>query len=136
MDDMIREASRGTGKKRLDIYKDFLTPTTADNRDDYYGPIRPTIGPELSVANIERQDVMSYIKTINCIQEMYANGQEDIALLQMTTMTAECKLSMSIDGLVVENIFSNKIEYAQKQELHEYQHPVKKPGFFGPKGGQ
>jgi len=121
-------------KKRLDQYKSFLIATQADDQNTFYGPIRPLIGPELSVANLEREDLLSFIKTEYCAQEMFANGQDDLGLLIMTTMTAELKLSMSKDGLVVGNIFSDKIEYSQTQEVHEYQHPVeKKRGFFGGK---
>jgi len=128
-------------KKRLDQYKSFLNPTLADDQNEYYGPIRPLIGPELSVAYLdEREDMMSYIRTEYCIQDMFANGQDDLGLLLMTTMTAELKLTMSRDGLVVDNIFSNKMEYTQTQNLHEYQHaPEKKFSLFGrrkPEGGQ
>lgn len=129
-------------KKRLDQYKSFLDPTLADDQIEYYGPIRPLIGPELSVANIEREDTLSFLKTEYTTQEMFANGQDDLGLLLMTTMTAELKLTMSRDGLVVDNIFSNKMEYTQTQNVHEYQHMAerKRRGIFGgrnppPEGG-
>lgn len=119
-------------KKRLDQYKNFLNPTLADDQTEYYGPIRPLIGPELSVANIEREDTGSFLKAEYVVQEMFANGQDDIALLLMTTMTAELKLTMSRDGMVLDNIFSNKMEYSQNQNVHEYQHlPERKKGLFG-----
>lgn len=117
-------------KKRLDQYKSFLNPTLADDQNEYYGPIRPLIGPELSVANLEREDMLSYLKTEYAVQEMFANGQDDLGLLMMTTMTAELKLSMSRDGLVIDNIFSNKMEYTQTQNLHEYQHQPERRGLF------
>lgn len=124
-------------KKRLDQYKNFLDPTLADDQVEYYGPIRPLIGPELSVANLEREDILSYLRQEYTIQELFANGQDDLGLLMMTTMTAELKLSMSKDGMVVENIFSNKMEYSQTQTLHEYQHPAeKKRRFFGRDKGE
>jgi len=125
-------------KKRLDQYKSFLSPTLADDQDDYYGPIRPLIGPELSVAYLEREDMLSYLLQIKTAQEMFANGQDDLGLLVMTTMTSELKLSMSREGLVVDNIFSNKMEYTQTQNLHEYQHPANvKQGLLSrkPRGG-
>lgn len=119
-------------KKRLDQYKNFLQPTVADDQVEYYGPIRPLIGPELSVANIEREDTLSYLKAEYAVQEMFANGQDDLALLLMTTFTAELKLTMSCDAKVLDNIFSNKMEYSQTQNVHEYQHmPEKKKGLFG-----
>jgi len=136
-DGQKRSFEENIQKKRLDQYKRFLDPTLADHQTEYYGPIRPLIGPELSVANLEREDNISYLRIINSVQEMFANGQDDLALLQMTTMTAELKLSMSHAGLVVGNIFSNKMEYTQTQTLHEYQHqPERKPGLFSraPKG--
>lgn len=130
-DNSKRMFEENVQKKRLDQYKRFLDPTLADDQLEYYGPIRPLIGPELSVAFLEREDNISYLRIINSVQEMFANGQDDLGLLQMTTMTAELKLSMSHAGLVVGNIFSNKMEYTQTQTLHEYQHPVeKKRGLF------
>ena len=122
-------------KKRLDQYKNFLSPTLADDQDEYSGPIRPLIGPELSVAQLEREDLLSYLLQVKTAQEMFANGQDDLGLLVMTTMTSELKLSMSRDGLVVDNIFSNRMEYSQTQTLHEYQHPMehKRGGLFGRK---
>ena len=112
--------------KRLDQYKIFLDPTIAKNQDDFYAPILPLIGPELSVANIEREDIMSYLRMIYCVQEMFANGQDDLALMMETTFTSELKLSMSQEGLVVSNIFSNKMEYSQTQEVHSYEHPAER----------
>ena len=110
--------------KRLDQYKIFLDPSKAKNQEDFYAPILPLIGPELSVANIDREDILSYIKQIYCVQEMFANGQDDLALMMMTTLTGELKLTMSKEGLVVGNIFSNKLEYSQTQNVHEYTHPT------------
>lgn len=119
-------------RKRLDQYKSFLSPTLADNQTEYYGNIRPLVGAELSVANIEREDTISYIRAEYIIQELFSNGQDDLALLLMTTMTAELKLTMSHHARVLDNIFSNKMEYTQTQNVHEYQHPMeKKKGLFG-----
>jgi len=130
--DPEKASSLAYQKKRLDQYKNFLNPTLADDQDDYYGPIRPLIGPELSVAVLEKEDILSYLLQVKTAQEMFANGQDDLGLLIMTTMTSELKLSMSRDGLVVDNIFSNKIEYSQSQTLHEYQHNAEqKRGLFG-----
>ena len=131
MDEPSNLSRQLSEKKRLDQYKNFLNPTLADHQDDYYGPIRPLIGPELSVAYLEREDVLSYVRTEYATQEMFANGQDDLGLLLMTTMIAELKLSMSVDGKVVDNIFSNKMEYSQTQTLHEYQHLPEKKKTFG-----
>ena len=120
--------------KRLDQFKRFFKPTLADNQEDFYGPIRPIIGSELSVANIEKEDMLSFIKLGYGIQEMFANGQDDLGLMLMTSMTGELKLSMSKDGLVVENIFSNKMEYTTTENVHQYQHlQERKKRFGGPK---
>lgn len=136
MPDPEKIAQQTFEKKRIDQYRSFLKPTVADDQDDFYGPIRPLIGPELSVANLDKEDILSYYLTIQCVQEMFANGQDDIALEEMTAMTAELKLSMSQEAKVLDNIFSNRIEYSQTQTLHEYQHPPEKRGLFGgrPKG--
>ena len=117
-------------KKEIDQYRSFLRPSLADDQDKFYGPIRPLIGPELSVADLDKEDILSYVLAIECIQEFFANGVDTIGMEEMTTMTAELKLSMSQNGRVLDNIFSNKIEYAQTQELHEYQHPVEKRGIL------
>ena len=129
--DELPSSMKKFDKKRLDQYKNFLNPTLADNQDEYYGPIRPLIGPELSVAYLDKEDLISYVKTEYCTQEMFSSGQDDLGLLLMTTMIAELKLSMSIDGKVVDNIFSNRMEYTQTQTLHEYQHPPEKRKIFG-----
>jgi hypothetical protein len=120
-------------KKEIDQYRSFLKPSLADNQDDFYGPIRPLIGPELSVADLDKEDILSYVLAVECIQEFFANGIDAIGMEEMTTMTAELKLSMSQQGRVLDNIFSNKIEYSQTQELHEYQHPPEKRGLLGRK---
>jgi predicted RNase H-like HicB family nuclease len=120
--------------KRLDQYKHFFTPTIADGQEDYYSPIRPLIGPETSSANIEeREDIPSFIKIGQTVQEMFANGQDDLALLLETIFTMELELTRSIDGKVLDNIFSNKMEYSQTQNVHEYTHVPERKGFFGGK---
>lgn len=118
--------------KRLDQYKNFFDATTADEQDEYYGPIRPLIGSETSSSNIEeREDLPSFIKIATAVQEMFANGQDDLALQLQTTYTVELQLTRSIGGHVLEHIFSNKMEYSQTQNVHEYMHPPeKKKGLF------
>jgi len=134
MQDPEKRYEASIQKKRLDQYKNFFNPTLADEQDEYYGPIRPCLGPELSVAYIDKEDMPSYIMQVRTAQEMFAHGQDDLGLYIQTTMTAELKLTDSIDGRVVDNIFSNKMEYSQTQTLHEYQHPVeRKRGLFGGK---
>lgn len=124
-------------KKRLDQYKNFFTPTLADDQNEYYGPIRPCLGPELSVAYIDKEDMPSYILQVRTAQEMFAHGQDDLGLYIQTTMTAELKLTDSIEGRVIDNIFSNRMEYNQTQTLHEYQHPAeRKGGLWGRKPPQ
>ena len=118
-------------KKEIDQYRQFLKPSLADDQDEFYGPIRPLIGPELSVAYLDKEDILSYVLTVKCIQEFFANGIDAIGMEEMTTMTAELKLSMSQDGKVLDNIFSNRIEYSQTQTLHEYQHLPEKKGLLG-----
>ena len=131
MPDPEKIAQQVFEKKRIDQYRGFLKPTVADDQDEFYGPIRPLIGPELSVANLDKEDILSYKITVICVEEMLANGQDDIAIEDMTGMTAELKLSMSDGARVLDNIFSNRIEYSQTQTLHEYQHPPEKRGLFG-----
>ena len=131
MNDPERMTTPRYVKQEIDQYRSFLKPTLADDQDDFYGPIRPIIGPELSVAYLDKEDIGSYIITITCIQELFANGLDDLGMEAMTGMTAELKLSMSIGARVLDSIFSNKIEYLQTQNVHEYSHRPEKKGLFG-----
>ena len=138
MDEPEHMAVNRYTKREIDQYRSFLLPSTADDQDDYYKPIRPTIGPELSVANLEKEDGTSYRSTILFILMAFNYGLDDLAMRVMTIMTAELKMSMSFQARVLDHIFSNKIEYTQKQEVHDYQHLDRRPGFFGrkpPKAG-
>lgn len=107
-------------------------PTLAEDQDEFYALLRPSLGYELSTAYIDKEDMPSYILQVRTAQEMLDNGQIGLVLYIQTTMTSELKLTDSIDGRVVDNIFSNKMEYTQTQTLHEYQHQIpRKKGFFG-----
>jgi hypothetical protein len=126
------EIPRTIQKKRLDQYKSFFMPTLAEDQDEFYALLRPSLGYELSTAYIDKEDMPSYILQVRTAQEMLDNGQIGLVLYIQTTMTSELKLTDSIDGRVVDNIFSNKMEYTQTQTLHEYQHQIpRKKGFFG-----
>jgi len=119
-------------KKRLDQYKSFFSPTLADNQEDFYSLLRPCLGYELSTANIDKEDMPSYILQVRTAQEMCSNGQIGLTLYIETTMTAELKLTDSVEARVIDNIFSNRMEYTQTQNVHEYTHSVpKKHGLLG-----
>ena len=132
MDEPQRMTDMAMQRKRLDQYKSFFSPTLADNQESYYSSLRPCLGAELSVANLEWEHIYSFVLQIKCAQEMAGHGQDDLLMDIQTTMTGELKLSGSRDGLIVSHIFSNKIEYSQTQEVHEHQHPVRqRRGLFG-----
>ena len=120
-----------SSKREIDSYKQFLKPTIADNQEEYYGPIRPTIGPELSVSNIDKSDIVAYRYTILFIYEALGGGFDLLAMEEMSYFTADLKLNMSVEGTVLKYIFSNIIEYKQTQNIHEYPNIPQKKGLFG-----
>jgi len=122
---------RGFDQRRLTIADKFLQPTIPQGNDEYYNLIRQTIGKELSVANLQREDISSYIKCVGCAQTFLIKGQNMRARFLMNMMVSELKLSMSIDAEFSHLLFKDTLEYTQTQNVHEYMHQPVKKGFLG-----
>jgi len=120
-----------SNKQSIDQYSRFLQPTIPKGQLEYYNPRMPLIGKELSIGNIQREDMISYLSTEEAILEFLEEGQLGLARFMMTLFQSELKLSMSFDGLFMEFISTSKFEYKQSQELTENVNvPQKKKGFF------
>jgi len=117
-------------KKSIDQYTRFLEPTIPNGQENYYNPRKPLISKELSVGNIERTDMISYLSMEEAILEFLEEGQIGLARFLMTTFQSELKLSMSFDGLFMEYIGTSKFEYKQSQDITEHVIPQKKKGLF------
>ena len=125
----------GFDNKRLTIADRFLQPTIPSGSDTFYNLIKQTIGKELSVANIEREDMLSYIWQIGTAQIFLLYGQERHARFIMNMLVSELKLSMSQNNEFAHLLFKDSMEYTQTQNVHEYTHQPKKRGLFGGFGG-
>ena len=124
--------SRVAVKQNIDQYSRFLKATIPDGQLDYYNPVMPLVGKELSVGNIYREDMLGYLPMVTCIQKLLSYGQIGLHRRYMVGFQAELKLTMSFDGKFMEQIASNKFEYTQEQHLYEHglEEPKKKKGMF------
>lgn len=118
-------------KKTIDQYSKFLEPTIPKGQEKYFNERKPLISKELSVGNIERGDMISYLDMKDAILEFLEEGQMGLARFLMTRYQGELKLSMSFEGKFMEYISSNKMEYTQHQDIHEHHDIPKRTGFFG-----
>ena len=91
----------------------------------------PLISKGISIANIKREDMNSYIAIENVILEALSEGQIGIARFWMTRWMTELGLTMSFEGLFMDLIATNKFQYTQKQDLYEHVDYPKKKGFLG-----
>lgn len=131
--DVIELLNRQEGK-RLDQFSRFLLPTQPKGIDDvYYEERKQMTGKELSVANLEWEHMGSFVRMFDCGEEFLLYEQEITARYILNKLIAELKLSMSKDGMFIEQLLSKKIEYAQTQNVHEYTHTPEKRGLFGGK---
>jgi len=126
--DLPSDVSR---KQSIDQYSRFLAPTIPRGQLDYYNPRMPLVGKEVSIGNIEREDMISYLSTEEAILEFLEEGQLGVARFMMTTFQSELKLSMSFEGRFMEYVSTNKFEYSQKQDITEHVEMPKRKGFFG-----
>jgi len=118
-------------KERLSTIERFLSPTVPKGRDEWYNKIRPIMGKELSLGILEKTDIYSHLKQAQTSRIFYLHGQEVIARGVMSDFIAELKLSGSIDGTTLSNIFRDKIEYEQTQHVHEHIDQPQKKKLFG-----
>jgi len=120
-------------KRSIDQYTKFLEPTIPKGQEEYFNERKPLISKELSVGNIERSDMISYLDMKDAILEFLEEGQIGLARFLMTRYQGELKLSMSFEGRFMDHISSNKIEYTQRQDVHEHVEIPKRKGMFGGK---
>jgi hypothetical protein len=118
-------------KQSIDQYSRFLEPTIPRGQSDYYNERKPLISKELSVGNIEREDMISYLDLEDAILEFLEEGQIGLARFIMTRFQSELKLSMSFDAQFMKQITTSKFEYTQKQDIHEHVEPPKRKSIFG-----
>jgi hypothetical protein len=119
-------------KQRMDQISRFLQPTIPRGEEDRYRVLKPLIGKEMSMGNIMREDMNSNDLMNYGIQELFMFGQEDLAFMFLTNFTAEFKMTMSIDHIMIDGVTKSKIEYDQTYTVHEHQHPPEnqKKGFL------
>ena len=117
---------KGIDRERLDQFSQFFKPTLPRGKDPWYNKIRQIMGKELSIANLEREDMISFIKASEAAQVFLLSGQSVTGRKIMTGMQVELKLTGSIDGRILDNIFSNKMQYEQTQHVHEHIEPAPK----------
>jgi hypothetical protein len=121
---------QGIRKERLDQYSRFLGPTLPKGDDEWYNKIRQLMGKELSLAKLDKEDILSYLNSIQTAQVFLLHGQEVMGRRIMVDIVSELKLTGSIEGTIIENIFSNRIEYEQTQHVHEHLEPQPKKSFW------
>lgn len=129
----MQESQLDLSKQSIDQYSRFLEPTIPKGQLDYYNDRKPLISKELSVGNIERTDMVSYLDMEDAILEFLEEGQIGCARFLMTRFQSELKLSMSFDANFMKQITTSKFEYTQKQDIHEHMETPKKMGIFGGK---
>ena len=120
-------------KQSIDQYSKFLEPTMPKGQEEYYNSRKPLISKELSVGNIERTDMIGNFDMEDAIMDFMDEGQIGIARFLMTRFQSEFKMTMSFEGRFMEQITTNKFEYSQKQDIHEYIEPVPRKSMFGGK---
>ena len=118
-------------KQSIDQYSKFLEPTMPKGQEEYYNSRKPLISKELSVGNIERTDMIGNFDMEDAIMDFMDEGQIGIARFLMTRFQSEFKMTMSFEGRFMEQITTNKFEYSQKQDIHEYIEPVPRKSMFG-----
>ena len=129
MDDM---GGGGRVVQNVDQYSRFLKPTIPSGQLEYYNPIMPLVGKELSVGIIERSDMMGHLPMVTCIQKLLSFGQIGLSRRYMVGLQSELKLTMSFDGRFIDKIASNKMEYRQEQHVYEHMdEPPKKKKMLG-----
>jgi len=118
-------------KQTIDQYSQFLEPTIPKGQNEYYNDRKPLISKELSVGNIDRTDMISYLDLEDAILEFLEEGQIGLARFLMTRYQSELKLSMSFNGRFMDQVSTSKFEYTQKQDITEHVSNPKKRGLFG-----
>lgn len=128
-------SQRGISPEELDQYSRFLRPTLPKGNVEYYDQRIQLLGKELSVANLDKPDILSYIKMSATAKEMLRFGQDELSLDIQVDFVIELKLTMSKDGKVIEYLLSNKMEYVQTQNITEQIKREQRQSLWGKKKG-
>jgi len=118
-------------RSRLNGVDKLLDATLPNSSAEFYDLVRQTFGKEFSLGNIERTDVLSFVKGSQLAHMLILHGQNVLARTVMDSMITEMKTSMSIDGGFVSALMRDTVDYNQNQYIHEYNHENEKRGFFG-----
>ena len=118
-------------EKRFSSIERFLDSTKPKHADEWFDTIRPLYGKELSMGILDKPDIMSYLLTIETAMNLLSYNIERTGRKIMVKLIAELKLSGSIEGTMIENIFREKIQYEQTQHVHEHTEPAPKRGILG-----
>lgn len=131
MQEMPQPGNPQGKEKRYATVERFLIPTKPKKHDAWFDSIRPLWGKELSLGILDKNDIMSYLLTIDVAMNFLSYNIERTGRKIMVKLIAELKLSGSIDGTMIENIFREKIQYEQTQHVHEHPSAQPKRGWFG-----
>ena len=118
-------------EKRFTTIERFLDSTKPKKADDWFDQIRPLWGKELSLGILDKSDIMSYLLTIETALTFLSYNIEKTGRKIMVKLISELKLSGSIDGTMIENIFREKIQYEQTQHVHEHTEQQPRRGLLG-----
>jgi len=118
-------------KQSIDQYSRFLEPRLPVNQKEYFEKLMPLISKSISIANIKREDMNSYMAVEDVILASLDEGQIGIARFWMTRWMTELGLTMSFDGIFMDHIATNKFEYTQRQDLYEHVETPRRKGFLG-----
>ena len=108
----------------------FLAATKPDGYNEYYNPRSPLLGKEISVGNIEREDMLANDYMCWAILEFFMEGQVDFAWDSQTLYQNDWKASMSIDAKLLERLTSQEVKYDQTQHVYEHVEQPKKKGLL------
>jgi len=122
---------RNQGDKRLSTMERFLEATRPKKADEWLDKIRPLCGKELSLGILDKTDIWSYMLTIETAMTFLSYNIEKTGRKIMVKLISELKLSGSIDGTMIDNVFREKIQYEQTQHVHEHSEPPPRRSFFG-----
>lgn len=118
-------------QERINQYTRILSGTIPKGEDDWYNKMRQLLGKELSLANLEKEDISSYLRRIQTAQTLVLHGYEIRGRRIMLELISELKLTGSVGGLILEHIFSNRVQYEQTQHIHEHSEQPQKRGLLG-----
>ena len=109
------------------------TQPSGEEYNEFFNIRKPILSKETYLGLIDREDMYAYELWVDAIQENIYHGLFGLALEMMVKYLSNIRTTPSIDGTFLQRLTSQEFKYHQSQDIHEYQHPVKKPGFFSRK---